>query len=203
MTEENSNGLENKVIILGEAGVGKTSLIKISIGQEFDPTYNSSTSVTFNPKEMKYNNKKYMFNLWDTIGQEKFRSLTKIFYKNSKLVIFVYDITNKSSFKSLEYWINSVKDELGNDMYIKAIVGNKSDLFLKEEVKEEEAKIYAKEKGAKFRLCSAKNDPLIFVKFLEELCIDVIELYDDKKEEKTSVKLDEKSSKKNKEKCGC
>ena len=59
MTEEDSNGLENKVIILGEAGVGKTSLIKISIGQEFDPTYNSSTSVTFNPKEIKYNKMKY------------------------------------------------------------------------------------------------------------------------------------------------
>ena len=173
MTDENS-GTENKVIFLGEAGVGKTSLIKVSIGEKFDKAYNSSISLSFFSKEVNHDNKKYFFNLWDTIGQEKYRSLTKIFFKKSKIVIFVYDITNKVSFENLEFWINSVNEELGNEKYIKAIVGNKSDLYLQEEVSEEEAKQFkqfAISKGAKFIKCSAKDNPLNFIKFLDELCI--------------------------------
>ena len=203
MSSDN-NGTENKVIFLGEAGVGKTTLIKVSIGQKFDKVYNSSISLSFNPKQIIYNNKKYTFNLWDTIGQEKYRSLTKIFYKKSKIIIFVYDITNKNSFKNLEYWINSVNTELGDEKFIKAIVGNKSDLYLKEEIKEDEAKEFAASKNAKFKLCSAKNDPLAFCKFLEELCIECINNNDKENiESNSSVKLNKKKTKNKKEKCNC
>ena len=171
---DNNEGEENKVIFLGESGVGKSSLIKISVGEKFENEYSSTMSLTFFPKQIKYNHKKYFFSLWDTIGQEKYRSLTKIFYKDSKIVIFVYDITDKNSFQNLNFWIDSVNNELGKEKYIKAIVGNKSDLFLKEEVKEEEAKQFAISQGCKFTLCSAKGDPNNFIKFLEELCIDSI-----------------------------
>ena len=201
MTDENS-GTENKVIFLGEAGVGKSSLIKVSIGEKFDKAYNSSISLSFFSKEVNYNNKKYFFNLWDTIGQEKYRSLTKIFYKKSKIVIFVYDITNKVSFENLEFWINSVNEELGNEKYIKAIVGNKSDLYLQEEVNEGEAKQFAISKGAKFIKCSAKDNPLDFIKFLDELCIEVIQQNEGNNREE-SISLDRKAIKKDKKSCNC
>ena len=195
MSEKDDNGSENKVIFLGEAGVGKTSLLKVSIGETFNEVYSSSISLSFNPKEILYNNKKYIFNLWDTIGQEKYKSLTKIFYKKSKLVIFVYDITSKKSFENLKYWIQSVNEELSNEKYIKAIVGNKSDLYLKEEVSEAEGKQYASENNAKFKLCSAKTDPLSFTKFLEELCIDVMKEENIGKEGgKKNVKINKKNN---------
>ena len=142
------SGIENKVILLGEPGVGKTTLIRVSIGEKFEEIYTPSISLSFFSKTVTFNNKNYMFNLWDTIGQEKFKTLTKIFYKNSKVIIFVYNITDKKSFKNLEYWLDSVNTELGNEKYIKAIVGNKSDLFLNEQVKEEEARKFAISKGA-------------------------------------------------------
>ena len=195
MSENDNNGSDNKVIFLGEAGVGKTSLMKVSIGEKFDEVYNSSISLSFNPKEILYNNKKYIFNLWDTIGQEKYKSLTKIFYKKSKLVIFVYDITNRKSFENLNYWVQSVNDELANEKHIKAIVGNKSDLYLKEEVSETEGKQYASEKNAKFKLCSAKSDPLSFTKFLDELCIDIVKEENKGKDgDKNNVKLNKKDN---------
>ena len=208
MDDENS-GVDNKVIFLGEAGVGKTTLIRVSLGEKYKKEYISSLSLSFNQKEITYNSKKYIFNLWDTIGQEKYRSLTKIFYKKSKVVIFVYDITNSSSFKNLEYWINSVDDELGKENYIKAIIGNKSDLYLSEQVKEKEAKDFAASNGAKFKLCTAKNDPLSFIKFLEELCIETLGGGGNKGFKKTNenkpnvIKLDKKDINSKRGKCAC
>ena len=203
MTDEN-NGTDNKVIFLGEAGVGKTSLMKISTGGTFDEEYNSSISLSFSPRTVEYNNSKYIFNLWDTIGQEKYRSLTKIFFKKSKIVIFVYDITDKASFDNLEYWINAVSNELSSENYIKAIVGNKSDLFLNEKIKEDEAEKYATSKHCKFKLCSAKNDPLNFVKFLDQLCIELIKKNEANEErKKETVTLNKKEIKKDKKNCSC
>ena len=202
---DNNKGEENKVIFLGESGVGKSSLIKISIGEKFENEYSSNISLTFSPKQIEYNHKKYFFNLWDTIGQEKYRSLTKIFYKYSKIVIFVYDITDKNSFENLSFWIDSVNNELGTEKYIKAIVGNKYDLYLKEEVNEEEAKQFAISHGCKFKLCSAKSDPINFIKFLDELCIDLI-IDNNIQGRLESFALDERSlkkNKKNKKNCNC
>ena len=169
--EENNN---NKVIFLGESSVGKTNLIKISIGKPFDPQSLSTWTSSYVHKEIIHNNKKYIFNLWDTIGQEKYRALTKLFFKNAIIVILVYDITKRASFEALEFWVNEVKDILENNC-IFAIVANKSDLFDVEEVPVEEGEEYAKSKGAKFILTSAKIDPTGFTKFLEKLCKEYID----------------------------
>ncbi len=170
--DDEDNG--NKVIFLGESNVGKTNLIKISIGKKFEAHSLTTWSASYVPKEIDYNNQKYTFNLWDTIGQEKYRSLTKIFFKEAIIVLLVYDITERRTFEELEYWCGEVKKELG-DNYILAIVGNKIDLYTKEEVSEQEGRKYATSKGAKFKLSSAKDDPLSFVKFLEELFRDYID----------------------------
>ena len=174
MSDEEEESNNNKVIFLGEASVGKTNLIKISIGKPFDPHSLSTWTSSYVPKEILFNNRNYIFNLWDTIGQEKYRSLTKLFFKNAIIVILVYDITKRKSFEALDYWIEEVKSELG-DKYILAIVANKSDLYTVEEVSAEEGENYATSKGAKFKLSSAKVDPLSFIQFLEELCIEFIE----------------------------
>ena len=71
---------------------------------------------------MKIKNKDYQVNFWDTCGMEKFKPLTKIFLKNSQIIILVFDITNRKSFDELEYWINTVKETLSNDCVIGIII---------------------------------------------------------------------------------
>ena len=106
--------------------------------------------------------------MWDTIGQEKYRSLTKLFFKDANIVILVYDITSRKTFEELDFWLNLVKEGIGDD-FILAIVGNKSDLFYEEEVTELQAKEYAEKNCAYFKICSAKDNPLEFISFLEQL----------------------------------
>ena len=158
---------EIKVILIGESGTGKTSLINATMGLKFKESLESTTTNSFSSKTVTINNKEYTLNLWDTIGQEKFRSLTKIFIKDSKIVILVYDITRKASFNELNFWLKMIQDILGDEPIL-GICGNKSDLFVKEQVKEEEVKKYSEEKNIPFKLTSAKN-PISFNKFLEDL----------------------------------
>ena len=209
MTDQNEIEEEEeeiKVILVGEMSTGKTSLINTAIGLKFQDKLPSTTTNSIMNKIMKINDKTYSINLWDTIGQEKYRSLTKIFMKGAKIVIFVYDITNYNSFKELNFWFESAKDII-NEQTVMGIVGNKSDLFLKEEVKESDARQLAKEKGYEFALTSAKNATM-FCEFLEKL----IKKYlgeevgddDDDEEEKKKNKTEKlKAGGKTKEKKKC
>ena len=176
MTTDLSKGI--KVILLGESGVGKTNLINVTAGQEFEQNTMSSSSGSY--KEGAYissTKKKYIYHLWDTAGQEAYRSLNKIFIKNAKIVIFVYAIDNEPSFKELDYWINLVKTELGSG-FVMGLVANKIDLYEEQQVKEEVAIEFAKKHNIKFRATSALTEPLGFKSFLEELLIDYIKTID-------------------------
>ncbi len=165
---------EIKVILVGETGTGKTSLINITMDLKFNEGEEASTSAaSFVTKKMKIGDKEYSINLWDTIGQERFRSLTKIFIKDSKIVIFVYDITRLDTFKELEFWFKTIHDVLGDEPVL-GIVGNKKDLIMKEQVSEEKAEKYAEEKNVPFKLTTAKN-PFGFKSFLEDLLKKYIE----------------------------
>ena len=188
---------ENKVIFIGESGVGKTSLIKVSIGQQIDLQHTLTLTASYFSKKFIYNNQKYNFHLWDTIGQEKYRALTRMFFKDANIVILVYDITNKKSFESLDLWLDQVKNEIGDD-FILAVVGNKSDLFYEEEVSENQGKEYAKKKCAKFKLCSAKDNPADFIVFLEQLFEEfLIKTKNISKVEQTGITIDKKNIKNN------
>ena len=163
-----------KAILLGESGVGKTSLINITGGGKFNENEVSSISSNFIKKYFDIDSKKYLINLiniWDTAGQEKYKHLAKLFFHGSDIVILVYDISSKESFKGLEYWYKETKEHINNKT-IYGIVGNKKDLYLKEEVTEGEGRKYAESKGAKFALVSAKDDPKSFTDFFLSLVKD-------------------------------
>ena len=167
-----------KIILLGESGVGKTNLIRVATGEEFEQNSMSSSSGSY--KEGFYissTTKKYTYHLWDTAGQEAYRSLNKIFIKNAKVVIFVYAIDNEQSFKELKYWIDLAKAELG-DGFVMGIVANKIDLYEEQQVKEEVAIKFAKDQNIKFRTTSALTEPMGFKNFLETLLIDYIKTID-------------------------
>ena len=192
---------EIKVILVGEMGTGKTSLINTAIGLSFQDKLPSTTTNSIVNKVMEIKGKKYSINLWDTIGQEKYRSLTKIFMKGAKVVIFVYDITSRHTFTELDFWFKSTQ-EIINEKIVMGIIGNKSDLFLKEEVSEEEGRKLAKDKGFEFALTSAKNSS-IFCEFLEKLVKKYIGVDPDEEEDKGKKLKVKKNDKKKKKKRWC
>ena len=171
--EEEDGIIIIKSILLGETGVGKTNLANAVVDLRFDPNSKSTVNSLYVQKRMKIFGKDYELRLWDTAGQEQYRALTKIFYKDSKVVIFVYDITNKKSFTELNFWINEIKESLGDEPVL-GIVGNKYDLNQFQEVDDNVAKKFAEEKGIKFKLVSTKDEPKSFKMFLRMLIKDYL-----------------------------
>ena len=156
MSRKSANIKQLKLILVGMSGTGKTNLINVLVGQKFQISELTTTTATFVEKEIAIDEEKYKVNIWDTAGQEKFHSLTKIFIKESKIVLFVYDITSRRSFEEVNFWVDMVKEVLGNK-FVMGLAGNKKDLFLEESVSEEEGKKKAEELGAIFKLTSAKT----------------------------------------------
>lgn len=150
-----------KIILLGNAGVGKTSIISRYDQNTFEENYKSTFSSHYIIKKLKVNKQTVILNVWDTAGQEKYHSLNKIFLKNSKIVILVYDVTIKKSFQDLSIWYDFIQNDL-NENVILGLAGNKVDLLdedgYQEEVSEDEAKIMAEKWDAEFALLSAKLD---------------------------------------------
>ena len=169
------NEKEIKVILLGDSGVGKTCIINRYINDEFNPNSKTTLGSNASSKVIKRGQVSYILNLWDTTGQEKYHSITNLFIKGSNIVVLVYSIDLLLSFKGLDYWYKSVQEKLGGNKYVLAVVGSKSDLIKneEEEVSEEEAKKFAEEKNAIFKLVSSKEDPdginYLFDTLLDEL----------------------------------
>ena len=191
-----------KVILLGNSGVGKTNLINTCVGQQFQEDTSVTTSGTFSQKNIKIGDETYDLNLWDTAGQEKYESITKIFLKKSEIVIFVYDITDIKSFNDLEKWIKLTEEMIDND-HICGIVGNKEDLYSIEQVKGEIARKYADSKKMQFQLVSAKDNPAGFINFLKDLVMEHKGL--SKLEKKETIGLSEENHKNSKkiQNCNC
>lgn len=148
-----------KVVLVGESGVGKTCIIAQFTQGKFDPGTVTSLTAQFIRKTLEFpEGKSLTFDIWDTAGQEKYRSLAKIFYKDARAVILVYDITSQKSFDELKgYWYQQIKD-IKDDKMIVAIAANKSDLYEEKQVANEDGEAFAKEVGAIFVSTSAKND---------------------------------------------
>ena len=117
--QDNDNILTCKVVLLGESGVGKTSIIQRYIKNIFEPGISSTGGANFTSKRMYFEEEKQeiKFEIWDTAGQEKFRSLAKVFYKNASVCILVYDITRRESFEELEkFWINEIRNNVSSNI---------------------------------------------------------------------------------------
>ena len=146
-----------KIALLGNAGVAKTSIIQRYTSNIFTPGLMSTTGASYSNKIVHLNDTILQLDLWDTAGQEKYRSLGRNFYRDAYIIIFVYDITRKESLEGLkEIWYPDLK-KFGEKYNILAVVGNKSDLYEKEEVNEDEARAFANEIKAEFDTVSAKN----------------------------------------------
>ena len=148
-----------KVVLLGEAGVGKTSIIHQFTYHTFDPDCISSISAQFVSKTIDYEGYGAIkYDIWDTAGEERYRSMAKIFYKDAKVIIFVYDITSKATFDGLKnYWYEQIKINCEKNAIL-AVVANKNDLYADQTVSDEEGQKFADDINAIFQSTSAQSD---------------------------------------------
>ena len=146
------------LVLLGESRVGKTCILEKFINSKFDSYEASSQTVKFFRKTLEFPEGKLLtFDILDTPGQEKHRSMNKIFYKQANVVILVYDVTNEDSFTEMkDYWYEKI-NELENKEIIIAIVANKSDLYEEKQVANETGEEFANQIGAIFVPTSAQN----------------------------------------------
>ena len=158
-----------KVVLLGDSGVGKTCIIKRFVSNSFESNMITTNAANYCSKMVKFENlgKSLLFDIWDTAGQEKYRALTKFFYKDAVVVILVYDITRVDSFENMKnYWYKQLQENCDKSIVI-GVAGNKSDLFVDEKVSESEARNFADKIGAIFELTSAQNNTGIIDLFLD------------------------------------
>ena len=126
-----------KMIIIGDSGVGKSSLTLKATKNKFDDFYNATVGFEFYTFNVKIDDKIIKLQIWDTCGQEIYRSLISSFYKNAVIAMIVYSIDREESFKHLEYWINEIKNNSNPTTRI-ILIGNKVDLEEKRQVSKED-----------------------------------------------------------------
>ena len=161
-----------KIIILGDTGVGKTSILEKYVDHVFSDIHISTIGIDFYVKTIEYNNKKYKLQMWDTAGQEKFSNLIRSYFKNCSVAIVVYDMSDYDSFLKIESWIENFQKHTIDYRPI-IIVGNKMDINNKKrritkEMEEELIKKY----DTQIIPCSAKtgdNIDYLFEKIVEKI----------------------------------
>ena len=207
--------LSFKLIVIGDSGVGKSCLTNKATKNTFETGYNTTIGFEFFSFNIKINDKVLKLQIWDTCGQELYRSLITNFYRNSSLAIMVYSITSKESFDNIDTWLKELKLHSNPDAKV-FLIGNKQDLEESRKVSTEQGNTYSKELGfSYFAETSAKTGFNARTVFIEAAKI----LYDDYQKYKersdsssttgsfrqTFVSITDSDSKKNdrKKKCGC
>ena len=155
-----------KYIIIGDSAVGKSNILLRYIHDKFNEEFQSTIGVEFGARNIKIEDKIYRIQIWDTAGQETFRSITRAYYKNSVCACVVYDITNKNSFQNIKSWLEDCKKQSPKTVFL-ILIGNKVDLEDKRQVTYEEGSIFAEKNGMLFFETSAKtgkNIEEIFIK---------------------------------------
>jgi small GTP-binding protein len=146
-----------KVIVIGDSGVGKSCLTTQAVRQNFEEFYTATVGFEFLTFNMRINNNVLKLQIWDTCGQEVYKSLISNFYRNSSLALILYAIDNSDSFRHAETWLNDLKQQANPNVKI-FLVGNKSDLEDKRVITKEEGEKFKEEKNLdKFIETSAKT----------------------------------------------
>ena len=143
----------HKIIFVGDAATGKTSIINRIIDNPFNDTYEVSIGIDFMSKNIRFRGQNIKIQIWDSAGQEKYKGLIPSYVRNSSIVFIVYDISNRSSFDNIPNWISFVKNIEKTTMIL---CGNKTDLD--RDVNRNEAEELAEREGLLFFECSAKTN---------------------------------------------
>ena len=198
-----------KLIFLGDQGTGKSSILNRFVDDKFIPTYQATIGLDFQSKNVKIDNQDVHLLLYDTAGQEKFRSLIPMYTRDANIIILVYDITRKESFNHIPDWINGLTN-VNFDNVIFALVGNKIDLDDKREVSKEEGIKLAEEKKCIFEEVSAKTAENFSELFYKQLFDEIVNKFkpgvngnDNEINDEGKIKIDDNTNKKEEGKKCC
>lgn len=170
-----SYDLSFKILLIGDSGVGKSSLLVSFISNAVDDLA-PTIGVDFKIKTLTVGGKRLKLTIWDTAGQERFRTLTSSYYRGAQGIILVYDVTRRESFTNLsDVWAKEVELYSNNQDCVKMLVGNKVDKESERAVTREEGIALAKELGSLFLECSAKTRENVQHCF-EELALKIMEV---------------------------
>ncbi|CAH3041989.1 unnamed protein product [Pocillopora meandrina] len=145
-----------KYIIIGDTGVGKSCLLLQFTDKRFQPVHDLTIGVEFGARMITIDGKQIKLQIWDTAGQESFRSITRSYYRGAAGALLVYDITRRDTFNHLTTWLEDARQHSSSNMVI-MLIGNKSDLEARRDVRKEEGEAFAREHGLIFMETSAKT----------------------------------------------
>jgi len=145
-----------KYIIVGDTAVGKSCLLLQFTDKRFQPVHDLTIGVEFGSRTIMVDSNQVKLQIWDTAGQEKFRSITRSYYRGAAGALLVYDITRRDTFEHLTTWLEDCR-KYSNEKIVIMLIGNKCDLDSKREVTREEGEKFAKDHGILFLETSAKT----------------------------------------------
>jgi len=145
-----------KLLLIGDSGTGKSSLLLRYADEDFRDSFISTIGVDFKVKSVDINGEEVKLQIWDTAGQERFRTITSSYYRGAHGVFVVYDITNPETFGNVKNWMTEI-DRYATEKVSKGLIGNKSDLDGSRQVSVEDGKNLAKQLGIPFFETSAKT----------------------------------------------
>ena len=188
---------------MGDAGVGKSSIILRYTKNEFNASMVSSIGVDFKTKDIIVDNKKVKLQLWDTAGHERFRTITTSYYRGAHGISIVFDLTDRQTFEHVEKWLEEI-NKYAKENVMRFLIGNKSDLVDKRQVSYEEVRILANKLNIYYVETSAKNN-INIIDFFRIATQNYLNKYNfEMEKEKGGVSLDYKKLNDNKNKSkGC
>ncbi|KAM3284515.1 ras-related protein RABF2a isoform X1 [Capsicum chacoense] len=158
MATSGNKNMNAKLVLLGDVGAGKSSLVLRFVKGQFIEFQESTIGAAFFSQTVAVNDATVKFEIWDTAGQERYHSLAPMYYRGAAAAIIVYDITNQASFERAKKWVQELQAQApGNSNMVMALAGNKADLLDARKVAAEEAQTYAQENGLFFMETSAKT----------------------------------------------
>ena len=177
--------IRRKIVFIGNPSTGKTSLLNRIVNDKFLPDYDSTIGVDFFTKTIYYNESIFKIQLWDSAGQEKYRSLIPSYIRGASLIILVYDLSWRESFEAIKNWLGFVNQYANRDLIKLVLVGNKLDLERK--VKTEEGQKLAEKEGMLFFETSAKTAEGVINMFYTSFS--TIDFFDDKRKKNIDENL--------------
>ena len=197
-----------KVILIGDASVGKTALLLKYVDGKFLENHIATIGVEYKEKIIKHNNIDIKLQIWDTAGQEIYRSLTRNFYRNADAFLFVFDITNEESYVHIKDWLKESEEDLGKN-FKKMLIGNKLDLSHKRKIDKERIKRFADKNNMKCFETSAKEGKNVDIIFTEVVKLllgnksnkEIIEEFAYKNADTSILSLDSHKSTSKRKKC--
>ncbi|XP_051529606.1 ras-related protein Rab-37-like [Myxocyprinus asiaticus] len=149
--------LTHKTILVGDSGVGKTSLlVQFDQGKFIPGSFSATVGIGFTNKVLTVDELKVKLQIWDTAGQERFRSVTHAYYRDAQALLLLYDITSRSSFDNTRAWLTEIHEYAQDDVII-MLLGNKSDMSSSRVIRREDGEKLAREYGVIFLETSAKT----------------------------------------------